>query len=130
MNMKTKLNEVIGLGITTVALAFGSNNSLRADAITDWNTYWEEAVFATKQAVPAQARFGAILHTAMFDAVNGIARKYTPYMVHEDAPPGARAEAAAVQSAYTVLSALYPTHASALQGHLATSLAAIPGRSG
>ena len=90
----------------------------RADSVTDWNGYWERAVFATAQPAPAQARFGAILHTAVFDAVNGIARKYTPYYVTEQAPPGARAEAAAAQAAYTVLTALYPSQASVLNEHL------------
>src|SRR5688572_4068974 len=102
----------------------------RADMVTDWNGYWEGAVFATAQPAPAQARFGAILHTAVFDAVNGVARKYTPYYVTDKAPPGARAEAAAAQAAYTVLTALYPSQASALNEQLAHSLAAIPGHRG
>jgi len=102
----------------------------RADSVTDWNGHWEEAVFATAQPAPGQARFGAILHTAVFDAVNGIARNYTPYYVTELAPPGARAEAAAAQAAFTVLTALYPSQASALNEHLAHSLAAIAGHQG
>ena len=102
----------------------------RADAVTDWNAHWEEAVFATAQPIPAHARFGAILHVAVFDAVNGIAQKYTPYRIAEDAPPGARQEAAAVQAAYTVLTALYPSQVSVLDAHLAESLARIPGHQG
>lgn len=112
------------------ALSITSVPSLRADAVTDWNGYWEEAVFATAQGVPAQPRFGAILHAAIFDAVNGIARKYTPYRVTEKAPAGARKEAAAIQAAYTVLSALYPSHRSNLDAHLAESLDNIPGVQG
>lgn len=104
--------------------------SARADVITDWNVHWEEAVFATAQPVPAQARFGAILHAAMYDAVNGIARKYTPYRVGEKAPPGARQEAAAVQAAYTVLATLYPTQGAVFAEHLSVSLAQIPGSRG
>lgn len=104
--------------------------SARADAVTDWNGYWEEAVFATAQPAPAQARFGAILHTAVFDAVNGIARKYTPYYVTEKALPGARQEAAAIQAAHAVLCALYPSQVGVLDVHLADSLANIPGHSG
>src|SRR5687767_7336984 len=103
---------------------------VHADAVTDWNGYWEEAVFATAQPPAAHARFGAILHTAVFDAVNGIAREYTPYYVTEQAPAGARAEAAAAQAAYTVLTALYPSQATVLNAHLAQSLAAVPGHQG
>jgi len=102
----------------------------RADLVTDWNGYWEEAVFATAQPAPAQARSGAILHTAVFDAVNGIARKYTPYYVTEKALPGARQEAAAIQAAHSVLCALYPSQVGVLDVHLADSLAKIPGHQG
>jgi hypothetical protein len=107
-----------------------SATPVHADAVLEWNGYWEEAVFATAQPAPAQARFGAIVHTAVFDAVNGIARKYTPYYVTEQAPPGARAEAAAAQAAYTVLTSLYPSRASVLNEHLTHSLAAIAGHQG
>jgi len=102
----------------------------RADAVTDWNAHLEEAVFATAQPVPAQPRSAAIMHLAIFDAVNGIDRRYTPYHVTEAAPPGARREAAAVQAAYTTLVVLYPTQAAALSNHLANSLAEIPGHRG
>jgi hypothetical protein len=103
---------------------------VRADAVTDWNAHWEEAVFATAQAIPAHARFGAILHTAVFDAVNGVARKYTPYHVNEQAPPGARQEAAGIQAAHTVLCALYPSQVGVLNTHLAESLDKISGHQG
>jgi hypothetical protein len=87
MSMKQLINSKVAL---LAALSFHTIMSqipARADAVTEWNQYWEEAVFATAQAIPAHARFGAILHTAVFDAVNGIARKYTPYYVTEKAPP-------------------------------------------
>lgn len=102
----------------------------RADAVTDWNEYLEEAVFATAQPVPAQGRSAAIVHLAIFEAVNGITRKYHPYCIDEKGPRGARAEAAAVQAAYTTLRALYPAHANAIDLHLDESLAKIPGSCG
>src|SRR5262245_49240115 len=102
----------------------------RADAVTDWNAHWEEVVFLSAQPIPAHARFGAILHVAVFDAVNGIARKYTPYAVSEAAPPGARQEAAAIEAAFTVLATLYPSQVDVLKGHLEESLAGIPGAQG
>lgn len=123
--MKSKMAVLAAVSIQTLL-----STPVYADAVTDWNAYWEQAVFATAQPPPAQARFGAILHTAMFDAVNGIARQYTAYYVTEQAPPGARAEAAAVQAAYTVLTALYPSQAAVFTGHLANSLEAIPGHQG
>lgn len=127
--MKNIKAELVLLA-STLVLALATQSSARADAVTDWNAHWEEAVFATGQPVPAHARFGSILHTAMFDAVNGISRKYTPYRIEEKAPPGARAEAAAVQAAHTVLTALYPTQTAVLDAHLARSLCKISGSRG
>ena len=51
-----------------------------ADVITDWN---EKAVaFVTPRMVPPAAqRAVAIVHVAMFDAVNSIERRYRPYLI-------------------------------------------------
>ncbi len=122
--MNTK--SIIAVGLTLAG--FGGN--LCGDMVADWNAHLEQAIFDTAQPVPAQARFAAIMHVAVFDAVNGIARKYTPYDVAEKAPPGARQEAAAAQAAYTVLKALYPSQEDVLDAQLAVSLARIPGSRG
>jgi hypothetical protein len=123
------INQTLRAAVVA-AMALESSMLLHADAITDWNANWEEAVFATAQPIPAHPRFGAIVHVAVFDAVNGIARKYQPYHVVVPAPPGARQEAAAVQAAYTALKALYPTHSAILEQRLAESLTTIPGAPG
>lgn len=102
----------------------------RGDPVTEWSAYLDEAVFATAEPVPAQGRSAAIVHLAIFDAVNGIERRYTPYYVTAAPPPGARADAAAVQAAYTAMRALYPGHANVLDARLATSLAGLPGSPG
>ena len=67
----------------------------RADVVTDWN---QTAVRATEIAgapVPVQMRMMAIVHAAIFDAVNSIERKYTPYLVQLPADAGTSREAAA-----------------------------------
>ncbi len=102
----------------------------RADMVTDWSANLDKTIIAVAQPVPAQARSIAIVHAAIYDAVNGIARKYTPYFVPESAPPGARQEVAAAQSAYTAMVSLYPSQKAALDGMLAESLAKIPGHQG
>lgn len=87
----------------------------------------------------AQAQFGlapsssqrnlAILHIAMFDAINSIEEVYTPYRVHVQASHGASPEAAAAQAAHDVLSALYPAGQATYDSTLAAQLADIaPGR--
>jgi hypothetical protein len=102
----------------------------RADVITEWNAHLEQVIFATAEPIPAQPRSAAIFHTAIFDAVNGIARKYEPFFVKQWAPEGARQEAAAVQAAYSVLVVLYPSQKAVLDGHLASALSNIPGHQG
>src|SRR5215468_11588906 len=107
--------------VSALALSAGVTG-LYADMVTDWNANLESAIFATAQPVPAQPRFSAIVQIAVYDAVNGIARKYTPYFVTERAPCGARQEAAAAQAAYTVLRALYPAQGAILDAQLADSI--------
>src|SRR5258708_9770345 len=86
----------------------------RADDVTDWN----ELAFRVSLVGGASAlnagRVAAIMHSAVFDALNGIERRYTPVHV---APPdsclGASQRAAAVQAAYEILSKIYGASATA-----------------
>jgi hypothetical protein len=105
--------------------------SARADMVTDWNVNLQQALKSNLGATPPlQGRAAAIVQIAVYDAVNGIAQKYEPYFVTEAAPPGARAEAAAAQAAYTALVALFPAQKTNFDADLAVSLASIPGSRG
>jgi hypothetical protein len=105
--------------------------TVRADAVTDWNAAFISTLKIPSERGPAvPVRTLAIMHGAMFDAVNGIERKYEPFHVTADAPAGARAEAAAIQAAYTVLSALRPGSQVTWDAQLAASLAGLPGNPG
>ena len=101
--------------------------AVRADVITDWNATIEAALRNPTPVPGTQIRVLAIAHAAMFDTVNGIAKKYAPLRVTDSAPPNARAEAAAAQAAYTVLSSLLPSKRALFDAQLAASLAAISG---
>ncbi len=70
-------------------------------------------------------RVAAIVQASVFDAVNGIDRKYSPVHVPAAGPAGASRRAAAVEAAYTALVALYPTQKSTFDARLAVSLTAI-----
>ena len=102
----------------------------RADMVTEWNENMEAAIRAAALPVPAHGRTTATVHAAIYDAVNGIARKYAPYHVTDAGPPGARPEAAAAQAAYTALLALFPTQKPVLDAELAQSISEIPGHQG
>jgi hypothetical protein len=68
----------------------------------------------------------AMLHIAIFDAVNSIERAFTPYFIKVRASRGASKEAAAAQAAHDVLVALYPQHQERLDAALAESLDGLP----
>lgn len=71
-------------------------------------------------------RYYAMLHIAMFDAVNSIEGDYQRYHVHIRAAPTASAEAAAAQAAHDVLVALIPEAQASFDAALAKRLADIP----
>jgi hypothetical protein len=78
-----------------------SPTAARADAVLDWNAI---AVTTMASQNPfAQARFGAIVQLAVFEAVNAITGEYEPYLGTIEAPAGASAEAAAIAAAHKVL---------------------------
>ena len=81
-----------------------------ADEVTDWNTILLQALITPPAvAAPLAQRSAAIVQAAVFDAVNGIERRYTPIHVLPAAPPGASQRAAAVQAAYASLVHLFPS---------------------
>jgi hypothetical protein len=97
----------------------------QADVIMDWNAK-ADAIGIEKQLVnSANTRAQAMLHVAMFEAVNAIDRRYTPYKLNLTADRGTSREAAAASAAHDVLVALYPDQKSDLDATLATSLSAI-----
>jgi hypothetical protein len=69
----------------------------------------------------------AIMHAAIYDAVNAIDRTHRPYLVRlSGAPRSASQEAAAAVAAHQVLVALYPAFKTTLDAELQQSLAQIP----
>src|SRR4029077_16692664 len=80
-----------------------------------------------KQAGPDRSsRALAIVHAAIFDAVNSIDRSYDPYLIQVIAPAGASLDAAAAQAAHHALGALYPDFSAQLDARLASDLAEVP----
>ena len=76
-----------------------------ADVITDWN---EKALALVQPRVPfiQVYRARAMIHVAMFDAVNSIEHRYRPYFVQFTATPQTSKEAAAAAAASAVLAGL------------------------
>jgi hypothetical protein len=97
-----------------------------ADEVTDWNQIMLAATITPPATPgPTSTRGTAIVQAAVFDAVNGIERRYTPIHVPPAAPPGASKRAAAVQAAYASLVRLYPALTATFDQQRMLSLAAI-----
>src|SRR5215203_1179729 len=95
-----------------------------ASVVLDWNQIFIDTLIATNTANSSSQRLGAIVHTAIFDAFNGIERRYTPVFFHDLAPSGASRRAAVIAAAYTALVGLFPSQQAALDANYAASLAA------
>jgi membrane-associated phospholipid phosphatase len=93
------------------------------DQVLEWNQIFIDTLIATNTANSSSQRLGAIVHTAIFDAYNGIEQRYTPIFVHNRAPHGASRRAAVIAAAYTALVGLFPSRKSALDASYAASLA-------
>jgi len=98
-----------------------------ANVITDWD---ERAVNFVQPGTafppPTAARTIAILHVAMFDAVNSIEPHYKPYKVQLSASPNTSKDAAAAAAAGAVLIKLVPDAASDVQSAVTNYLATLP----
>src|SRR3989449_6109930 len=121
IDMKRKLE----LCLAVVALVIAMSSFARADVVTEWNQNAQQALLTAKTSPVVSTRVLAIMHVAMFDAVNGIERRYTPIHVDFDAPPGASRRAAATQAAYATLVKLFPSQKSTLDAQRDASLNSI-----
>src|ERR1041385_4285311 len=133
MNVTTYMLACAGLNrrlVFSATLLLANLAAIRADMVTDWNATFSAIAPTAGDLPPAVGRKAAIVHAAIFDAVNGIVRKYEPYFVDQWAPGGARPEAAAAQAAYTTLLAMYPAQKGVLDARLAETLATVPGMNG
>src|SRR5947207_6556961 len=106
--------------------AFLIGTVANADVVTEWNNAALDAVRADRTAPPIASRSLAILHASIYDAVNGIARTYEPYLVQSAVQASASREAAASAAAHEVLVNLFPASASTFDALHAAILATIP----
>ncbi|HEX8068834.1 MAG TPA: vanadium-dependent haloperoxidase [Pyrinomonadaceae bacterium] len=119
-----KRKSALGVVAATI-LAVVLCHTARADVVTEWNQRAQQALLTANASPTTAARALAIVQAAVFDAVNGIERRYTPVHVDFDAPPGASRRAAAVQAAYAALVKLVPAQQAALAAARDESLASI-----
>ena len=113
----TRALMLLALSLATPATASTAN------VVTDWDA---KAVGIVQSGAgpppPLGFRTMAILHSAMFDAMNSIEPRYKPYKVRLAATPDTSKEAAAAAAAAAVLSKLFPDAAADVQSTLTSYL--------
>jgi len=126
------VTAAIALGSPSASATVSQASEQHPDQVLEWNQIFIETLIATSTPNSSSQRLGAIVHTAIFDAYNGIERRYTPIFVENVdgngerlVPPGASRRAAVIAAAYTALVALFPAREQQLSGSYAASLAAL-----
>jgi hypothetical protein len=129
-NMRASMSRSIPAALIGASLAVAIPASARANVITDWD---DKAVVVVApmaslgNTTPYMAeRIMAMVHAAMFDAVNSIERRYRPYLVQLPADTATSKEAAAAAAAAAVLGTIDGKTAGEMKTALATYLASIP----
>jgi len=123
------------------AMASGADNERAAALVRHWNSIaldasgldhtpgkpGENRVFGEQFGPGRSSRAMAIVHIAMFDAINAISGKYRTYTrIHNHRH--ASMESAIVQAAHDTLAALFPSQASTFDSLLAQDLNSIADR--
>jgi hypothetical protein len=128
---RSRLRHALPLGarvlLILVGMAIGGATlPARADVVTIWNEKAIELLPKMGKQGPFNLRGLAMMHAAMFDAVNAIERRYAPFQVDMTAPKNASAEAAAAAAARRVLLELVPQQREAIDATFFATVARIP----
>ena len=137
MSKRLFMLALVGAGllipVTSVALTSDDDHPASSTQPVNPAIEWNRTLLSivrTPGAQPAtihSTRNFAILHAAIFDAVNNIDRDFQPYAVrHPHVSRKASIQAAAGQAAHDVLISLYPTFAPTLDSELRQDLEQIP----
>jgi len=95
------------------------------DQIINWNNVYLQAIRVNGGAPGPIARAGAMMHAAMYDAVNAINKTHKPYLPGLIALPGASRRVAVVHAAHGVLSQIYNKQKAVFDQELSKSFQAI-----
>ncbi len=93
------------------------------DAVTHWNDVLLDVIRDVKGAPGPLARGGAMMHGAIYDAVNSIVPTHEPYLVRIPASPTASLDVAVAWAAHDTLAAAFSGTQVGLQAELDQALA-------
>src|SRR5438093_107402 len=112
-----------GLAVFVVVASVLAKDAKTEDPIADWNAIAEKAVKTAGHAPPIAALDFAIVHLAIYDAVESIDRRYHPY---HSLVPGATGSlsAATAKAGHDVLVGLFPLQSGSIDQDYASFLTA------
>jgi len=109
-----------------LAMALVWSTVAQADVVTDWNQTALRATEIANMPPPVQGRVMAMVHAAIYDAVNAIDKRHAVYAVNVSTPLGASMDAAAAAAAHGILTRVFPPQQAITDAALATSLDQVP----
>src|SRR3954447_3258148 len=120
--------------VSTVVLLGSATSAMRSAEATTTNNdpnallQWNAIAMSTLSGRPSAEPFlyGGFVQAAVYDAVVGIHREYAPYAFDLRPQRPASAQAAAIATAYKVLSAYQPSAQASLDASYAASLNGLP----
>src|SRR5207302_10013223 len=98
---------------------------LSGDMVLQWNSILQQATRNAPASQVPSFRNYALVHAAIYEAVNAIDQTHAPYLVNIPAPQTASEEAAVAQAAHDTLVALYPAQKTTFDAKLVESLATV-----
>jgi hypothetical protein len=123
---------MLGKQLLLISAMLAAPMAALANVITDWDEKALSVVQPNEAAAPPRIgptggyRVMAIVHIAMFEAVNAIDPRYKPYRIEVAAARDTSQDAAAASAAGTVLIRLLPEAATNVRGMLASYLVKVP----
>jgi hypothetical protein len=115
------MNRAVCASVALVAVWAGSGS---AGIVEAWNQATLDAVAGSSMPPPRAARLLAMVHGAMYDAVNCVERTHTPYRFDQVPSGPTSAEAGAVTAAHAILTGVLGP-SSSLDALRATHLSAV-----
>ena len=109
--MKRKLQTWRNILVMAAVMALPA--TIRADVVSDWNAIVVQATVTANRPGPSGVIDIAIVHAAMYDAVQAIEKRYTLYYVEIPGASGSPV-AAAAKAAHDVLVNRFPSQAASI----------------
>ena len=127
------VRKLVSVSLLVLAIVAGSSRAALAqnpsEIVIEWNRILQSTL-GIPGALPSTifvTRPFAILHVAMFDALNSIDYTYRQYAVRVSPSGSPSREVAAAQAARDVMVAMFPGQASTFDAALAATVARFPG---